>query len=60
MNMTNEQKHEILYKGQKINLKDIELTWSDRFGEMLRGTVEDFGIDNYQEGYAEAEAGEGW
>jgi hypothetical protein len=52
--------HEIFYKGQKINLKDIELTWSDRFGEMIRGTVEDFGIDNYQEGYAEAEAGEGW
>ena len=52
--------HEIRYKGQIINQKDIEVTWSDRFGEKLTGSIEDFGSDNYQEGYAECEAGEGW
>lgn len=52
--------HEILYKGQKINLNDVELTWSDRYGEIMRGTIEDFGIDNYQEGCDVTEAGEGW
>ena len=50
----------VLYKGEEISPNDIELTWTDHFGEKLTGSIEDFGIDNYQEGYAECEAGEGW
>lgn len=52
--------HEIRYKGQIINQKDIQVTWSDRFGNKITGDIEDFGMDNYREGYAECEEGEGW
>lgn len=52
--------YKVLYKGEEINPNDIELTWTDRFGEKLTGSIEDFGIENYQEGYSECEAGEGW
>ena len=51
---------EILYKGEKINLNDVEIIRTDRFGDTLKGTIDEFGSDNYNEGYAEAEAGEGW
>jgi hypothetical protein len=52
--------YEVRYKGQIIDQKDIVVTWSDSFGEKITGSIEDFGSYNYQDGYAECEAGEGW
>ena len=52
--------HEVRYKGEKVNPNDIEVVYSNHWGEKLIGSIEDFGNDNYQEGYAECEAGEGW
>lgn len=42
----NNQKHdnmvkEVRYKGQLIDPKDIEVTWSDSFGELHTDTIED-------------------
>lgn len=51
---------EIRYKGNIIDSKDVEILWTDRFGEINRGSIEEYGNDNYSEGYAECEAGEGW
>ena len=51
---------EIKYKGEFIDSKDVEILWTDRFGEINRGSIEDFGYNTYREGYAEHEAGEGW
>ena len=51
---------EIRYKGNIIDSKDVEILWTDSFGEINRGSIEDYGHDNYSEGYAECEAGEGW
>lgn len=51
---------EIIYKGEFIDSKDVEILWTDRFGEINRGCIEEYGYDNYSEGYAECESGEGW
>jgi hypothetical protein len=51
---------EIRYKGNIIDANDVEILWTDRFGEINRGSIEEYGYDNYSEGYAESEAGEGW
>ena len=52
--------HEIRYKGQIINQEDIEVTWSDRFGDKITSDIEDFGTYNYREGYVDGEVGESW
>ena len=52
--------HEIRYKGQIINQEDIEVTWSDHFGDKITSDIEDFGMYKYREGYAECKAGESW
>ena len=51
---------EIRYKGQIINLKDIELIWSDCFGDQHTGDIEDYASDYAAEEVAIALAGEGW
>lgn len=51
---------EIRYKGNVIDANDVEILWTDRFGEINRGSIDDYGYDNYGEGFAECEAGEGW
>jgi hypothetical protein len=52
--------HEIRYKGQIINQKDIEVTWSDHFGERMHGSIEDYGASEYNDAWGECEAGEDW
>lgn len=52
--------HEVRYKGQIIDLKDIELTWTDHIGEVMNGTIEDYGSSERDDAWAECEAGEGW
>lgn len=51
---------EVRYKGQKIDLKDIELVFDDHWGEKFTGSIEDYGRSMAQEAWAECEAGEGW
>lgn len=52
--------HEVKFKGQIIDPKDIEVTWSDHFGERMHGSIEDYGASEYNDAWAECEAGEDW
>lgn len=52
--------YEVKYKGQIIDPKDIEVTWSDHFGERMHGSIEDYGYSERCDAWAECEAGEGW
>ena len=51
---------EVRYKGEIINLDDIEVTWNDHLGEEMKGTIENYGISKWDDAWAECEAGEGW
>lgn len=51
---------EVRYKGQKINLSDIEIVYTDHWGEKFTGSIEDYGISMANDAWAECEAGEGW
>lgn len=51
---------EVRYKGQKINLNDIELVFDDHWGEKFTGSIEDYGRTMAQDAWSECEAGEGW
>lgn len=51
---------EIRYKGQLINLNDIELVYSDCFGDLHTGSIEDYASDYASEEVGIALAGEGW
>jgi hypothetical protein len=51
---------EVRYKGQKVNLKDIEVVYTDYRGEEFTGDIEDYGRSEWHEAWAECEAGEGW
>ena len=51
---------EIRYKGQVVNLNDIEITWTDHFGEVKRGDIEDYAWSEIDDAIVEHEAGEGW
>ena len=35
----------IIYKGEDINLEDIELVWIDRFGELRTGNIDEYASD---------------
>ena len=35
----------IIYKGEDINLEDIELVWIDRFGEFRTGNIDEYASD---------------
>ena len=50
----------VKYKGQPIKQEDIEVTWTDHFGEVMTGTIEDYGMSEYNDAWGECEAGEGW
>ena len=52
--------YEVRYKGQIIDPQDIEVTWSDHFGERMHGSIEDYGASEYNDAWGECEAGEGW
>ena len=51
---------EVRYKGQKINPKDIEIDYTDSWGDKLTGSIEDYGADQWNTAWAECEAGESW
>ena len=50
----------VKYNGKVMNLADIEVTWTDCWGEVQTGTIEDYGRSEWNEAWAECEAGEGW
>lgn len=52
--------YEVRYKEQIINQKDIQVTWSNHFGERMHGSIEDYGASEYNDAWGECEAGEGW
>lgn len=51
---------EIKHKGKLIDKKDIEVTWSDCFGERRVDSLEDFIRQYTDEQVAIEIAGEGW
>lgn len=51
---------EVRYKGQIIDPKDIEVTWSDCFGELHTDTIEDFASSYADEEVGIFAAGESW
>lgn len=51
---------EVKYKGELINKKDIEVTWSDCFGEHRIDSLEDFIRQYTDEQVAIEIAGEDW
>jgi hypothetical protein len=48
------------YKGKEIPVNDIKVDWTNCFGELNHGSIEDYASDYAQEEVAIAEAGEGW
>ena len=51
---------EIRYKGQVVNLNDIEITWTDHFGDVQSGNIEDYAWSSRNDAISEFSAGEGW
>ena len=49
----------VRYKGQKVDIKDIEVVYTDHWGEEFTGDIEDYGRNEWHEAWAECEAGEG-
>ena len=52
--------YEVRYKEHIINQKDIQVTWSNHFGERMHGSIEDYGASEYNDAWGECEAGESW
>lgn len=52
--------HEVKFKGQIIDPKEIQVTWSDHFGTIMNGSIEDYGSSEYNDAWGGCEAGEGW
>ena len=50
----------VYYKGKEIPMSDIKVDWTDCFGDLHNGSIEDYANDYAQEEVAIAEAGEGW
>ena len=51
---------EVRYKGHKVNLNDVEVVYDDLWGEKFTGTIEDYGRSEWNDAWAECEAGEDW
>ena len=51
---------QIKYKGEVINLDDVEVTWTDCFGYPHTGSIEDYASDYAEEQVAIEQSGEGW
>ena len=51
---------EVRYKGQKINSNDIEIDYTDSWGDKCTGSIEDYGSDQWNSAWEECEAGESW
>lgn len=50
----------VLYKGKEIPMNDIQVDWTDCFGDLHTGSIEDYASDYAAEEVGIAEAGEGW
>lgn len=50
----------VYYQGKEIPINDIKVDWTDCFGDLHNGSIEDYASDYAQEEVAIAEAGEGW
>lgn len=50
----------VWYRGIEVNPKDIDVQWSDCFGELHAGSIEDYASDYANEAVGITEAGEGW
>ena len=50
----------VWYKGVEVNPKDIDVQWTDCFGEPHNGSIEDYASDYASEEVGIALAGEGW
>ena len=35
----------VLYKGIEVNPKDIDIQWTDIFGDLISGTIEEYASD---------------
>lgn len=51
---------DVLYKGESVNINDIKVVWTDWFGDVITGDINDYGKDKFDEGFSESESGEGW
>ena len=51
---------EVRYKGQKVNLNDIEVDYNDYWGEMFTGSIEDYGRCEHNRALEEYEEDENW
>ena len=50
----------VWYRGVEVNPKDIDVQWTDCFGEPHNGSIEDYASDYASEEVGIALAGEGW
>ena len=51
---------QVKYKDKVVNPNDIEVTWTDCFGEVHIGSIEDYASDYASEQVAIEMAGEAW
>lgn len=51
---------DVLYKGESVNVNDIKVVWTDWLGDVITGDIYDYGNDKFDEGFSQAESGEGW
>lgn len=51
---------EVRYKGQKVNLNDIEVDYNDYWGETFTGSIEDYGRCEQNRALEEYETDESW
>ena len=49
---------EVRYKGQKIDLNDIEIDFTAFWGEKLTGSIEEYGADQWNSAWMECMVGE--
>ena len=50
----------VYYKGKEIPMNDIKVDWTDCFGYLHSGSIEDYASDYATESVGIAEAGESW
>lgn len=50
----------VYYKGKEIPINDIKVDWTDCFGDIHNGSIEDYANDYASEEVGIALAGEGW
>lgn len=51
---------QVKYKGEVIDINEVEVTWTNCFGSKYIGSIEDYASDYAAEQVGIAEAGEAW